>query len=139
MLDIGAVSKHSGLPPSTLRFYEEKGLIRSAGRKGLRRLFNSDVLDRLALIALGRHAGFTLEEIAAMFTPNGPEINREQLLDRADQLDRTIKKLEAMSKGLRHAAQCQAPNHFECPKFQRILDVVMKSQHKRKPGIRKKT
>ncbi|OZG72222.1 MerR family transcriptional regulator [Hahella sp. CCB-MM4] len=133
-MDIGIVAKHAGLPASTLRFYEEKGLIESVGRKGLRRLFDEDVLDRLALIALGQHAGFTLDEIAAMFTSKGPKIDREQLLEKADQLDRTIKKLEAMSKGLRHAAKCSAPNHFECSKFQRLLNVATKSQQKRKAG-----
>jgi DNA-binding transcriptional MerR regulator len=54
----------SGVPASTLRFYDEKGLIASTGRRGLRRLFDPGVLERLALIALGRAAGFSLDEIA---------------------------------------------------------------------------
>ena len=41
-LDIGEVAKQAGLPPSTLRYYEEKGLIRSVGRRGLRRAFDAD-------------------------------------------------------------------------------------------------
>ena len=55
-LDIAEVSRRSGLSAATLRFYEEKGLIRSVGRHGLRRLFDSGVLERLALIAVGRPA-----------------------------------------------------------------------------------
>jgi len=43
-LDIGEVSHLSGLPPSTLRYYDEKGLIKSSGRRGLRRLFEPGVL-----------------------------------------------------------------------------------------------
>ncbi|WP_350339236.1 MerR family transcriptional regulator [Zhongshania sp. BJYM1] len=39
------------MPSATLRYYEEKGLIQSSGRKGLRRLFKAEVLDRLALIS----------------------------------------------------------------------------------------
>ena len=35
-LDIGEVGRRAGVPPSTLRYYEEKGLIRSVGRRGLR-------------------------------------------------------------------------------------------------------
>ncbi|MEP9379886.1 MerR family transcriptional regulator [Aquabacter sp. CN5-332] len=57
-LDIAQVAQRSGVPASTLRFYEEKGLIASIGRRGLRRLFDPDVLERLALIALARAAGF---------------------------------------------------------------------------------
>lgn len=40
LLDIAEVARRTGLPPSTLRFYEEKGLIASIGRRGLRRLFD---------------------------------------------------------------------------------------------------
>ena len=36
-MDITEVAKRSGVPASTLRFYEEKGLIASVGRRGLRR------------------------------------------------------------------------------------------------------
>ncbi|MCK9608288.1 MAG: helix-turn-helix domain-containing protein [Methylomonas sp.] len=127
-MDITEVAKVSGFPASTLRFYEEKGLIQSTGRVGLRRLFNSDVLERLALIGLGRGAGFSLDEISEMFTPEGPEINRALLLAKADELDRKIKELTAMRNGLRHAAVCNAPNHFECPKFLRLLRVAGKNR-----------
>ncbi|MEM9472117.1 MAG: helix-turn-helix domain-containing protein [Pseudomonadota bacterium] len=130
-MDIGEVSRLSGLPASTLRFYEDKKLLKPIGRKGLRRVYDADVLQRLALIALGRNAGFTLNEIAAMFTPDGPRIDRTQLASKADQLDRTIRQLTAMRDGLRHAAQCPAPSHFECSKFQRLLGVALKSQRRR--------
>lgn len=121
-LDIGEVARRSGLPPSTLRYYEEKGLIAAVGRNGLRRVFDDAVLERLALVALGRAAGFSLDEIGAMFAPDGRlEIDRCALLARAEDLDRTIRRLTAVRNGLRHAARCQAPSHLECPTFRRIL------------------
>ncbi len=58
-LDITEVAGRSGVPASTLRFYEEKRLIASVGRRGQRRVFDTDVLQRLALIALGRATGFS--------------------------------------------------------------------------------
>lgn len=127
-MDIAEVAKASGLPPSTLRFYEEKGLIQSTGRNGLRRLFNANVIERLALISLGRSAGFSLDEIGEMFTAGEPDINRALLLAKADELDRTIEELASMRDGLRHAAICKAPNHFECPKFLRLLRVAGKNR-----------
>ena len=127
-MDIAEVAKASGLPASTLRFYEEKGLIQSTGRNGLRRLFSANVIERLALISLGRSAGFSLDEIGEMFTAEGPDINRALLLAKADELDRTIEELAAMRDGLRHAAVCKAPNHFECPKFLRLLRVAGKNR-----------
>ena len=48
-MDIGEVAKRSGMRVSTLRYYEEMRLIRSSGRRGLRRQFEADVLERLAL------------------------------------------------------------------------------------------
>lgn len=121
-LDINAVARRSGVPASTLRYYEERGLIASIGRRGLRRVFEPGILERLALIALGRQAGFSLDEIAAMFDERGMAvIDRDMLMARADELDALIRRLGAMRDGLRHAAACPAPRHMECPTFQRIV------------------
>lgn len=125
LIDIAEVARRSGIPASTLRFYDEKGLIQSVGRRGLRRLFDPNVLERLALISLGRNAGFSLEEIGAMFGPDGrPRVDRTQLAAKASELDRTIRKLTALRDGLLHAAECPAPSHMECPTFQRMLRLA---------------
>jgi DNA-binding transcriptional MerR regulator len=121
-LDIGEVSRRSGLRPSTLRFYEEKGLVRAIGRNGLRRFYGAGILDHLAMIVLGRAAGFSLDEIVRMLAPDGrPRIDRRVLAERAELLDRKVRELTAMRGGLRHAAACRAPSHMECPTFRRIL------------------
>jgi len=121
-VDIAEVARRSGVPASTLRFYEEKGLIVSIGRRGLRRVFDPRVLERLALIAVGRASGFSLDEIALMFAPDGrSRIDRRMLVAKAEELERTIRKLTDMRDGLRHAAACRAPSHMECPTFRRIL------------------
>ncbi|GEN05483.1 transcriptional regulator, MerR family [Myxococcus fulvus] len=128
-LDITEVARRSGVPASTLRYYEEKGLLSSTGRRGLRRLFGPDVLERLALIALGREAGFSLEEIARMFAPDGRlAIDRKLLVEKAEELDRSIRRLSAMRDGLRHAASCPAPSHLECPRFRRLLSAAVSSR-----------
>jgi MerR family redox-sensitive transcriptional activator SoxR len=123
-MDIVEVARRSGVPASTLRFYEEKGLIASIGRRRARRLFDAGVLERLALIALGRASGFSLDEIGAMFADGKPRIAREKLLAKADELDRTIRRLAQMRDGLRHAAACRAPTHMECPHFRKIVRLA---------------
>src|SRR5262245_35188219 len=126
MMDIAEVAKRSGVAASTLRYYEDKGLIASVGRRGLRRVFDGGVLDRLALIALGRVAGFSLDEMALMFGADGrPRIDRKLLTSKAAQLDATIDRLAAIRDGLRHAAECRAPSHMECPTFRRMMKVAL--------------
>ncbi|RPF31255.1 helix-turn-helix domain-containing protein [Streptomyces sp. TLI_185] len=124
-LDIAEVVQRAGVPASTLRFYEEKGLIAASGRRGLRRQYDSAVLERLALIAMGRTAGFSLDEIARMFAPDGqPRIDRQVLAAKAEELDRTIRELGVLRDSLRHAAACPAPSHMECPTFRRLLNAA---------------
>jgi len=132
-MDIAEVSRRSGLAASTLRFYEDRGLIRSIGRRGLRRVFDVDILLRLALIALGQQAGFSLEEIGEMLGHAGsPHIDREQLIARADAIDQTIRQMTALRDGLRHAAVCTAPSHMECPRFRRLLRAASKRRSSRR-------
>ncbi len=124
-MDIAEVAKRSGVPASTLRFYEKKGLIRSLSQQGTRRWFAPGILDQLALIALGQAAGLSLDEIRSMFSPDGePIIDRQLLLAKADEIDAMARRLKAMSNGLRHAAACPAPSHGECPTFQRLLKAA---------------
>lgn len=135
-MDIAALAKHSGLPASTLRHYEQKGLIRSVGRHGLRRTFDAGVHERLAFIALGRSAGFSLDEIRAMFAADGKaRIDRAMLARRADEIDANIRQLTAVRDGLRHASVCPAPSHLECPTFQRLLKRAAAGA----PAARKRT
>ncbi|MDK3018630.1 helix-turn-helix domain-containing protein [Pseudodonghicola flavimaris] len=127
MLDISELSRRTGCPASKLRYYEDIGLIRSAGRKGLKRLFEESVIPRLTLIALGQTAGFSLTEIGALIgTGDRPELDRQALGVRADAIDRQIRELTALRDGIRHIMTCSAPSHLECPRFQRVLRVALK-------------
>ena len=61
-------------------------------------------------------------------------IDWEQLLHKAEELDRTIVQLTAMRDGLRHAAICPAPSHMSCPTFRRLLGAAARGViHRRKP------
>jgi hypothetical protein len=50
------------------------------------------------------------------------------LLAKAGELDKKINELVSMRDGLRHAAACKAPSHFECPKFLRLLRIAGKKR-----------
>ncbi|MDM0044251.1 helix-turn-helix domain-containing protein [Variovorax dokdonensis] len=134
-MDISEVARRSGVPASTLRYYGEKGLISPLGEQGARRRYAPEVLDQLALIALGQAAGFALDEIRSMFLPNGePDIDRRLLATKADEIDRTVARLRAMSRSLKHAAVCPAPRHAECPSFQKLLKAAASDAKASRPG-----
>lgn len=124
-MDISEVSRRSGVAASALRYYERRGLIASLGPAGERRRFAPSVLGQLALIALGQAAGLSLDEIQSMLSPQGgARVDRQLLAAKADAIDAQVRHLQAMSRGLRHAAACRAPSHAQCPTFQRLLKAA---------------
>lgn len=136
-MDISDVARRSGVPASALRFYEKKGLITPTGRTGARRTYDPGVIERLALIALGRSAGLSLDEIAPMLVPDGaPRIDRALLATRAEEIDAQIRHLTAVRDGLRHAADCRAEDHMACPTFRRLLTVAAAKQVGTRTGAR---
>lgn len=75
-----------------------------------------------------------------MFSPDGkPNIDRQKLSAKADEIDRKVRRLKAMSEGLRHAAACPAPSHAECPTFKRLLKAAasgaLEAREKRRERI----
>lgn len=138
VLDIGEVAERSGVAPSTLRYYEEIGLIVSLWRRGLRRQFDADVLLKLSLIAMGKAAGFSLQEIAGMFGRDGrPEIPRDQLRVKADELQRQMAELRTLRDILRHVADCPAPSHLECPTFRKLMRAASRRKLVYRPSVRR--
>jgi len=121
LLDIGEVAARTGIRPSALRYYEKAGLIRPVARHGLRRQYGSDVLFTLRLIAMGQTAGFSLEEIGSL--TGRSSLPRERLHEKADELDRKIQALIAISNTLRHVADCRETSQFQCPVFLRLMAV----------------
>ncbi|ANW27058.1 MerR family transcriptional regulator [Vibrio coralliilyticus] len=124
-MDIADVSRQSGLKPSTLRYYEKLGLIRSIGRNGLRRQYAPSVLNKLNIICLGRLAGLSLVEISAMFDDKDElAIDRALLTQKTHEIDAQIKRLQAVRDSLNHVANCPEPSHLDCPSFQKMMKSV---------------
>ncbi|WMW79664.1 MerR family transcriptional regulator [Undibacterium cyanobacteriorum] len=123
-MDIGEVVQETGIPASSLRYYEELGLISSHARKGLRRQYPSAVVETLRFILLAQSAGFSLAEIKELTLPlpqGKASLKRELLQQKSQDIAIQIRRLQAIKKGLDHAAVCPASNHFECPSFLALL------------------
>jgi MerR family redox-sensitive transcriptional activator SoxR len=72
-LSVGQVAARSGVPISTLHYYEAEGLIESWRNAGNQRRYGRDVLRRVAVIKVAQHAGISLAEIREALTalPDG--------------------------------------------------------------------
>ncbi|HEY1651346.1 MAG TPA: MerR family transcriptional regulator [Acidimicrobiales bacterium] len=121
LLDIGEVAARTGMAPSALRFYEREQIIASVERKGLRRQFRPEVLTTLAVVAMCRQAGFTLEEIKQVLATGGQPGWKAFAARKRDQLRARAEHLDTVANQLDHALRCPSPNVFDCEHFRVAL------------------
>ncbi len=67
LLTVGEVSERSGVPVSTLHFWEDKGLLRSHRSAGNQRRYERGILRRVAVIRVAQRAGIPLARIRSTF------------------------------------------------------------------------
>ncbi len=66
-MNIGTAARASGIPAKTIRYYEEIGLIRPAGRSGGNyRLYGDLEVETLRFIRRARGLGFSVEEVSEL-------------------------------------------------------------------------
>ena len=119
MLSIGAVAERTGVAASALRYYEREGLIPKADRRGGKRVYGEDILDRLALIGVAKAAGFTVAEIKTLlsgFARSTPPGQRWRKLARTKltELENRIAEVEQMKRVLEAMTHCECPTLEEC-------------------------
>ena len=111
-LAIGQIAKRAGVNASTLRFYEEKGLLQSLRSDGGQRLYPRDALRRIAFIRVAQGMGLSLGEIAEALAglPDGRTPDRRDWEQIAGQwqglLDRRIEALLLMKRKLGACIGC---------------------------------
>lgn len=125
LLDIGEVSARSGMAASALRFYEHEQIIESVDRKGLRRQFRPEVLTTLAVVAMCRQAGFSLEEIKELLATGGRPAWKSFAARKRDELRARADHLDVLADQLDHALACPSRNAFDCEHFRSALDEAL--------------
>lgn len=119
-LKIGEIAHESGLPIKTIRYYDEIGLLTPMVERSNTgyRLFNPDVLDRLAFIRHAQTLGLSLTEVKEILTVHDRgqlpcETVKQQIQDKVERITEQIKHLEA----LRHDLQSVLRQWQEDPTF----------------------
>ena len=111
-LTIGQVSRRSGVASSALRYYEERGLIRSERAGSGHRRYPQPVLRRIAFIVFAQRIGLTLDEIGAELArlpaqgaPSGRDWSRLSS-HWTSRIDQRIAELERLKLGVTGCIGC---------------------------------
>ena len=121
-MTIGAVAALAGKRPSSIRYYEQIGLLPPAARVSGRRVYGPDTVRTLAVIETGQRAGLTLEEIRALLSASPDdqaaiERLREVANTKLPQIKDLIARTEIVRDWLESAARCECPSLDDCPLF----------------------
>lgn len=120
-LSVGEVAERSGLPISTLHFYERKGLIASTRNSANHRVYRRDVLRRVAVIKVAQSVGVPLAEIGealsglpAHSVPDAEDWGRISEVWH-DDLTRRIELLTALRDKMAFCIGCGCLSVKRCP------------------------
>lgn len=119
MRPIGEIEKQSGVPASTIRYYEEIELLPPADRVNGRRRYDDTILQKLTVIRLAQQAGFTIAEIQMLlhhFPANTPPSARWQVMakQKLGELDERIQTIQTMKVILEQTLQCECDTLEDC-------------------------
>jgi DNA-binding transcriptional MerR regulator len=117
-LTIGELADRTGLATSALRYYEDLGLIAPEARVSGQRRYTPSTVDTVGVILLLRDVGFSLAEIADLFTtPHDRDEWRASAKAKIAELDERIHTMEVARVALQHLLRCRHDDLFECPNF----------------------
>jgi DNA-binding transcriptional MerR regulator len=125
LIPIGEAARKLGVNASALRYYDERGLLRPAARRGGRRLYGADELRRLAFIHLAQRLGISLDTAAAVL--DEPSDRWRQLVGaQIAALEAQVALAKGAQQFLTHALQCPADHPArECPTMIQTLDRLV--------------
>lgn len=123
-MNIGDVAARSGLPPKTIRYYEDIGLVTPQRAENGYRSFRESDLHKLTFLGHARSLGFSIEDCRALLALYEDEsrasgdvkrIAKEHLA----RIDRKLSELNAMRNTLAHLVrECAGDDRPDCPILQ---------------------
>ena len=118
-LGIGEVARRVGVRPSAVRYYEERGLIAPDSRRGGKRVYGKEAIERMVLILFAKEAGFRLDEIRELIdgfsadTPMGARWSK-MAAEKLEELDAMAERIDVMRSALQRISQCGCESVTEC-------------------------
>jgi len=125
LVPIGVLAKRTGLAVSAIRFYEDKGLIRSERTSGNQRRFKRSDIRRLSFILIAQRLGLSLPEIEKAMSrlpkSRTPSITDWQKINRSlrDEIDSRIALLSKARTKLDECIGCGCMSLERCQRTNR--------------------
>ncbi|MDT5173744.1 MAG: hypothetical protein QOG37_995 [Mycobacterium sp.] len=115
-LTIGEVARQAGIAATTLRYYEQVGLVPAPARQGGQRRYDSSVLSRLEVVRLCKSAGFTLDEIQLLFADEAPgrPASRALAETKLVEIDAQLASLARAREVIEWGMRCTCPSIDSC-------------------------
>jgi MerR family redox-sensitive transcriptional activator SoxR len=118
LMTIGELARRGGVRASTLRYYEEEGLLRPTARVGGQRRYDEGAAEALTVIRFCRELGFSLDEIRTLLSEPRTYRKRTQWRGLVDsklaELDEAIARAQAMQSILRTSRDCDCVDLEQC-------------------------
>jgi DNA-binding transcriptional MerR regulator len=121
-LSIGELSELTGVPTTTLRYYDERGLVRPAARAAGRRRYAASAVRDVGVIVFFREIGFSLTEIGR-FIAGGRQRQQEMIDRKLAELAEQQHRIEVARTALEHGRQCPASEPMKCSRFWSIIEA----------------
>jgi DNA-binding transcriptional MerR regulator len=130
LLTIGELARRTGVATSTLRYYEELGLLPTPARISGQRRYPESAVGLVGVILLLRDVGFSLAEQKALMASRAFALDDWQRLARRKlaELDNQIAKAQTAREAIDHALHCPREEIFDCPNFANVVAARLDGQ-----------
>jgi DNA-binding transcriptional MerR regulator len=120
VMTIGQLSAETGVPTSTIRFWERKGLLTPARRQSGQRRYTTAAVRGVVMLRLLQEAGLTLADIRRFRAEQAitPRSWHTLVAGKLADVERQIAALEHARDLLTHASSCHHDDLLACPGFQ---------------------
>jgi len=122
LLTIGELATLAGKRPSSIRYYEQIGVLPQPARVSGQRRYDAGTVRTLAVIDTAQRAGLTLDEIRALLSASPDDKSaidklREVAERKLPEIVALLERTEIVRSWLESAARCECPSLSECPLF----------------------
>lgn len=120
-MNIGTAARQSGLPPKTIRYYEEIGLLTADRAANGYRDYSSEDVHRLRFVQRSRSLGFSVEEcrqLLSLYTDRDRASADVKAIatEKLGEIDRKIAELIGLREMLGHLVEnCHGDARPDCP------------------------